>query len=481
MRRTPVAALALAASMLAAACGGGGDAPAEFGEVRVDREPVIVVPAQAVAIDLDGDGVELVRLDGTASEDRDGEVVDYRWSAGLEDLAFTPEHTSEFPVGEHVVSLTVTDDDGLTDVETMVVRVLEPYQSTPDSPVIDLWLGAEMNSGDGAAQRWFDIPGNVSDPDGVASLIYSLNGEPSEGLALGPNDRRLVRPGDFVIDILRERLVEGVNTVEIRAADNRGEVTTALVEITNPVADEPSLPGEIDWSEQALDGLVEVVDGHWKIVDDELVIDSESLGYDRLLAVGDQRWTDFDVQFAFTVDEINEDFNVITSTTPGFGMLLRWNGHNESFTPGSQPQQGFRPDGGLTPTPYGAFPFYAIELDEDNVLEMQGPDGTVMTRDGTHQIVEGRTYNFRAQAQSLPGTGGSVFRAKLWGADEAEPDWMVHYVAGVAPEAEASSGSVVLVAHEVAITYGDLTITDVPEGDRLGVAAVEALRSAQAL
>lgn len=478
--RRPLAIALVGFAALVSACGGDiAVTGPRSGTVVPKREPIIILPTQAVAIDVDGDGVERVTLDATRSRDLDGEVVDYRWSRGLEDLAFAATHTAEFTVGEHVVTLTVTDDDGLFDIETMVVRVLVPYQATEDSPEVDLWYGAEMDAGHGEAQRWFDIPGNVSDSDGVASLIYSLNGEPSQGLSLGPNDRRLVREGDFVIDILRDRLVEGVNTVEIRAADNLGEVTTALVQVVNEPADDVPLPGEIRWSEQELDGLVEVVDGHWKIDGDDLVIDTDSLGYDRLLAVGDRRWTDFDVEFTVTLEAISEDFNPITSTTPGFGMLLRWNGHNESFTPGSQPQQGFRPDAGNTDTPYGAFPFYAIEFDSDSVLEMQSPNGVVMTRDFSQQVTVGRTYHFRGQAQSIAGTGGSVFLAKLWPAGSPEPGgWMVSYVSDVGPE-EASAGSFVLVAHEVAARYGSLRISEIDPADRLDDAAVQALRDAQ--
>ncbi|MDW3219318.1 MAG: PKD domain-containing protein [Acidimicrobiales bacterium] len=481
MRRAAVrlAATFVALALVASACGDDGEVPVELTDVVVNREPVILIPPQAVAIDIDGDGTEQVSLDASRSTDLDGEVVDYRWSRGLDDLAFTPTHTADFSVGEHVVTLTVTDDDGLSDIQTMVVRVLEPYQGTAGSPLVDLWLGAELNAGDGVAQRWLDIPGNVSDPDGIASVIYSLNGEASEGLSLGPNDRRLVRDGDFVIDILRERLVEGTNTVEIRAADNLGEVTTALVQIINEPLEDVPLPGEIDWTQQGLDGLVEVIDGHWKIDGTDLVIDADSLGYDRLLGIGDVGWTDFDVEFTITIESISEDFNASTSTTPGFGMLLRWNGHNESFTPGSQPQQGFRPDGGNTDTPYGAFPFYAIELEGDDVLEMQDPNGVVRTRDFSQQVTVGRTYHFRAQAQSIVGSGGSVFLAKIWPAGLEEPaEWTVSYVAGTGPE-EANAGSFVIVAHEVAARYSSVRISEVTDEDRLDDAAIQALRDAQ--
>lgn len=475
-RWNPLPGLLVVGVLLAGGCGEGEPESTTPQPLVVSREPVIRVPRQVVAIDLDGDGVESVEIDASESLDVDGRIVDFRWSNGLDDLAFTATHTAEFSVGKHVVTLTVTDDDGLSDVQSMVVRVLKSYEGTETSPVIDVWSGSLIEIDEGTAQRWVNILGNVRDPQGVASLVWSLNGGPVEGLSLGPNDRRLVREGDFNVDILRERLEPGENTVELRATDNLGEVTTALVRVDagdTPVA---PFPIEIDWSTiDTLDGLIEVIDGNWQIEDGHAVIGPDAQGYDRLLGIGDRDWTDFDVRTTVTPELLGTDLG-FASTTPGFGFLLRWNGHNDSVAPGSQPQQGFRPDGGLTPTPYGGFPFYTFE-EEAGVFEMQDDRGGIPTKDDSLQVELGVTYNLRAQVQSI--TGGAVYRAKLWPGGSPEPaGWAVSYVAG-SGDFEPFSGSLVLVTHELAARWGNVTITDVPAADELTDEQVAALSAAE--
>ena len=67
---------------------------------------------------------------------------------------------------------------------------------------IDVWYGAEQTFGArGRPQRWLNVLGNTSDPDGVASLTYSLNGGSEVSLNLGPDDFRLDEDGDFNIEI----------------------------------------------------------------------------------------------------------------------------------------------------------------------------------------------------------------------------------------------------------------------------------------
>ncbi|MEM9519805.1 MAG: hypothetical protein AAGA37_10840 [Actinomycetota bacterium] len=444
--------------------------------VELERGPLVVVAPQVVAIDIDGDGVEFVELDGSESSDPDGNVVEYQWSNGFDVLARSSGFGQSFEVGEHVVTLTVIDDDGLADVQSTVVRVLEPYSATEDSPVIDLWVDADLDLGGSVAQRWVDLPGSVSDPDGLASLSYSLNGEPFRRLELGPDGRRLVRPGDFVVDILRSRLRTGVNTVEIRAVDNLGEMTTALVRlISQPDDDVVELPLVVDWSTQPLSGVVEIIDGRWRTGNGEAVLDDASDGYDRLLGIGDVAWEDYEVRTTVVVDSINLDRSSV-SNTPGFGFLVRWNGHNDSVAPGSQPQAGFRPDGGLTPTPIGAFPFYTFDGD-DGILEMQNHAGEVIDLDTEVQVREGVTYHLAAEVQSY--SGGAVYRAKIWQEGLPEPsEWSVAYVAGRG-QFEPQAGSVVLVSHEVATRWGTVEVRPVLSSARLSEVEVVRIRVGQ--
>jgi hypothetical protein len=473
-------ALLLVAGLVAAACGGAPPTTrTAIADVVFDREPIIVIDPQFVAVDLDGDGVEAVTIDASRSSDLDGDVTGYQFTRGLDVVSTDAVYTGEFAVGEHVVTLRITDDDGLTDIQAIVVRVLVPYEkSSENSPEIDLWgPGLAANLQPTVNQRWFNILGNVSDPDGILELKWSLNGSSDQPLELGPNDRRLVREGDFNIDILRSSLLLDTNTVEITAVDRQGERTTALVRIENERIDSPDFPIEIDWKTQQLDGLVEVVDGGWFIDEaaDELVMSSDFAGYDRLVSVGDMNWRDYDVRTSVVVDEVFERISPY-STIRGFGLLLRWNGHNNSVAPGSQPLAGFYPDRGQNLTPFGSFVLYTFQASGD-ALVLQDHRSVVVDESTDVEVEVSEKYNLRAQAQTI--TNGTVYRAKIWPAAEPEPDeWSVSYVAG-STDFEPSAGSLILVSHETATRWGPVSIRSVRDDERLTDDEIEALRDPQ--
>jgi glucose/arabinose dehydrogenase len=74
-----------------------------------------------------------VTLDGTASTDSDGFIVSYAWYEGTTLLSTNPIDSVEFTLGEHLVTLEVTDNDAYTDTDQVRVIVTltaenpEPY------------------------------------------------------------------------------------------------------------------------------------------------------------------------------------------------------------------------------------------------------------------------------------------------------------------------------------------------------------------
>ena len=106
-----------------------------------------------------------------------------------------------------------------------------PLNSPKQSePVIDIWYGANQSFGQiGNPQLMINILGNVSDPDGVSSLVYSLNNGPEVPLSIGPDNWRLDEPGDFNVDIQDFDLLDGTNQLVITATDTLDNVAVAPV------------------------------------------------------------------------------------------------------------------------------------------------------------------------------------------------------------------------------------------------------------
>ena len=68
-----------------------------------------------------------VTLNGCGSYDPDGYIVSYEWMEGSSLLSESVEFSRIFPVGTHYITLRVTDDDGASDTDTVVVKVLENH------------------------------------------------------------------------------------------------------------------------------------------------------------------------------------------------------------------------------------------------------------------------------------------------------------------------------------------------------------------
>ncbi|ADV46073.1 immunoglobulin-like domain-containing protein [Nitratifractor salsuginis] len=102
---------------------------------------VIAPPNRAPTADAGEDQTvtegEPVTLDASKSTDSDGRIVSYRWTEGNTTLSTKSRFTkSDFTVGTHTVTLTVTDDDGAMDSDTVVVKVTTAPDTT--KPVITL-------------------------------------------------------------------------------------------------------------------------------------------------------------------------------------------------------------------------------------------------------------------------------------------------------------------------------------------------------
>jgi len=161
--------------------------------------------------------VQPVSLDGSGSSDPEGLALSYVWTLDGAQIATGPNPTVDpFPVGARTITLTVTDDQGLSASDSMVVNVINETpvaDAGPDQTVQTL----ETVALDGSAS---------SDPEGeTLNYAWSLDGAQ---IATGP----MPAVGPFAA---------GVHTITLTVTDGHGASATddAVLTVQNraPTAD----------------------------------------------------------------------------------------------------------------------------------------------------------------------------------------------------------------------------------------------------
>jgi hypothetical protein len=91
--------------------------------------PIANAGSDQTAMDTDNSGSELVTLNGSGSTDSDGNIVIYVWSEQGNQIATGVNPSVLLTVGTHIISLTVTDNDGLTDTDTVTITIIQENPS----------------------------------------------------------------------------------------------------------------------------------------------------------------------------------------------------------------------------------------------------------------------------------------------------------------------------------------------------------------
>ncbi|MEM7262153.1 MAG: hypothetical protein AAF488_09200 [Planctomycetota bacterium] len=387
----------------------------------------------------------------TTNEPADS-VVDYGETLSYEigtvsDPAYVQTHavtlTGLTPSTLYYYEITTTDANGFVSNAQGSFTT----QTADGTPTLDLWYGNQQFFGTiGFPQPWVNIVGNTSDPDGVSSLTYSLNGGPERNLNMGPDTRRLADPGDFNIDIRTENLNIGSNTVIIRSTDGLGNVATELVDVVFDDSNVWPLPTTIDWSTSSfVPDHGQVVDGNWEIVNDKL--HSIQLDYDRLVAIGDVSWTDYEVTVAITIDGYDVGGFDRPSNHPGIGLAARWPGHSDWGA--HQPEIGY--------LPLGAIAWYTFYEDGIHRQRLEGNSGTKLQQN--RSLSYGVPYVFKFRVETLP-ANEARFRFKLWEEGTTEPaNWDFDLTED---SSVPQSGSILLISHHVEATFGNVTVVPLP-------------------
>ncbi|MCG8699317.1 MAG: sulfatase-like hydrolase/transferase, partial [Bacteroidales bacterium] len=107
---------------------GNGDCNTDLGTIKISctsvtKAPVAKAGADQTVTDLNGNGVETITLDGSKSFDTDGTITNYSWTSGGTQLATGVSSKVLLAIGTHKITLTVTDNDGLTGSDDVTITV----------------------------------------------------------------------------------------------------------------------------------------------------------------------------------------------------------------------------------------------------------------------------------------------------------------------------------------------------------------------
>ncbi|HYO09880.1 MAG TPA: DUF1349 domain-containing protein, partial [Tepidisphaeraceae bacterium] len=320
-----------------------------------------------------------------------------------------------------------------------MVRSGAPVQS---KPVIDVWHGPNQSFGGlGQPQRWVNIIGRVRGAAGISSLTYSLNGSAPVSINPGANSTRLENNGDFNIELPADALLTGANTVVITARDSAQQVTTQAVTVNFARGNVWPRNYTTNWSGATNIGdVAQVVDGLWSLSGDG--VRTVEMGYDRLIAIGDVEWQDYEVTVPFTMHATQ---SAGIYGPPGIGILTRWSGH-------------YGPPGGAV-TNDNWWPIGGLGWFHGDRLEIVGNAAAPIAAEGQSRSVQfGTRYIMKMRVESVPGEN-STYSLKMW--QDGTPEPTAWTLTGSGVDGELTHGSILLLAHHTDATFGRATITQV--------------------
>ena len=170
----------------------------------------------------------LVHFDGSESYDIDGEIVNYTWDFGDGSTGFgvQPNHSYEPTTGIYVITLTVEDNDGLTDSDSTSVK----FYPEDEFPAIVQIISPEDNDivGGIVMVEWFAIDDTLLGEELPIYLFYSPKG-------MDYNWHRVTEPvcnnvdlehGNYAWDV--NGLSDGEYTLLVEAAGTGGIGTDSV-------------------------------------------------------------------------------------------------------------------------------------------------------------------------------------------------------------------------------------------------------------
>lgn len=318
-------------------------------------------------------------------------------------------------------------------------------------PKINVWYGDEQHFGsNGQPQEWINILGRVESQDSVVSLQYSLNQCEPLPLSMGPDGHRLAKPGDFNVEIDYSDLMKGRNTVTIIAVDSTENVREETVTVFYHAVTTCPLPYTIDWSKvDNIQEVAQIVDGRWQLQENGVRVLEPY--YDRVLAFGDQSWTDYVVTTSVTFHGMRVP---VPGRDAGSGVIhaaiaVRWPGHDQD---GNQPR--------IKWYPLGSTAEFRVNPElQDCSWRILGGGSKVVEEKSKRDIQLDVPYFMQHRVETLTDST-TQYSVKLWRQGEPEPEmWDLQAVEG--PD-DVQNGGALILAHYTDATFGNVQVRPIP-------------------
>ncbi len=350
----------------------------------------------------------------------------------------------------YYMKITAVDSLGNTTVLTLPpYKTLAPQSPGPAQDPFALWHGQGSTfHKTGVPQRFINILGRVP-TSGLTGLSYSVNGSAAKSLTVGANLTRLARPGDFNVELSRTGLLTGTNALTLKATYSGGLTLDTVVNFNLGQGSTLHLPRTVSWSGVGdINSVGQVVDGKWIVQGG--AVRTSGMGYDRLIALGDDTWINYQVTVPITVHAVEEEGFRAPSNGPGVGVIMRWTGH---YADGNQPSVRWFPLGSI-----GMLRWRVPGVHDRALPTLYGSQGGSIATAASHMTVDfGVTYMFKIRVTT--DSQGPIYALKIWKQSATEPSaWTL---TGRGQSTDTGRGSLAFMAHHVDASFGTVNIESV--------------------
>ncbi|MEM0925225.1 MAG: hypothetical protein AAGJ83_04235 [Planctomycetota bacterium] len=339
--------------------------------------------------------------------------------------------------------------------------LLPPKPNAP--PTVDFWYGEEQTFGAlGDSNPLINILGSIRPASQAANIWYRLNNEKAQQMVIGPDLHRLARRGDFNIEIERNRLRSGSNTLRITLHDLWGRKRVADLKIEYVGDRKWPLPYQVDFSKvEKLQSVVDVIDGKWDLT--ELGARTAEPYYDRTFAFGDRHWKDMELHAELIFHRQFVDFEHRVHSGPPYlshahaSFNLRWAGFPED---GTVPRRAWQSLGclvalrcDLAQAKAGSYWWMHYGYARKEIKAKRSE----MTRDTRFEITPDQRYHYRMRAETVA-DGRTRYSTRLWKDGEEEPaHWQM---IGTDIAETVASGAIVFVVHHSDVTLCSIEVKE---------------------